>query len=364
MKWSWRMGRIAGIAIRVHVTFPLFLLWIAARDGQGGAAAAFAVATILVLFTIVLLHELGHALMARRFGILTRDITLLPIGGLARLERMPREPRQELLIALAGPAVNVALAALFAALLVATDGPRSLAEFDLLRRLGGPVAGHVILAELVAVNVGLLLFNLLPAFPMDGGRVLRALLAMWSKDHRLATRRATLVGRVFAAGFALLGFVGNNPNLILIAVFVWLSGTGEAASVETEAALARAQVAAFMMTDIRRVAPTDTLAAVADLVVAGAQQDFPVVEAGALVGMLGRADLVRGLTAHGPDAPVGTVMRTDGPVVTVDAHPDAALAALDAVPGRAVPVLRDGALAGMLTTENLAEYVMLRRAVP
>ena len=364
MKWSWRIGRIAGIAIRVHVTFPLFLLWIAARDGQGGAAAAFAVASLLVLFSIVLLHELGHALMARRFGILTRDITLLPIGGLARLERMPREPRQELWIALAGPAVNVVLALLFAGILVATDGPRSLAEFDLLRRLGGPVAGHVILAELVMVNVGLLLFNLLPAFPMDGGRVLRALLAMWSKDHRLATRRATLVGRVFAAGFALLGFAGNNPNLVLIAVFVWLSGTGEAASVETEAALAQAQVASFMMTDIRRIAPTDTLGVVADLVVAGSQQDFPVLEAGTLVGMLGRTDLVRGLTAHGPDALVSGVMRTDSPVVAIDDHPEAALAALSSVPGRAVPVLRQGALVGLLTSENLAEYVMLRRAVP
>ena len=363
MKWSWRIGRIAGIAIRVHVTFPLFLLWIGLRDGQGATAAAFAVGAMLALFTIVLLHELGHALMARRFGIATRDITLLPIGGLARLERMPREPRQELLIAIAGPAVNLVLALLFGAILIATGGPRSLVEFDLLRRLGAPAVGHVILAELVAVNVGLILFNLLPAFPMDGGRVLRALLALWSKDHLVATRRATLVGRLFAAAFVAYGLFASAPNLVLIGLFVWLAGAGEASAVATEVALERTRVPQFMMTDFRTVDPADPLGTVADLVIAGAQQDFPVLADGVYVGMLGRADLVRGLRETGADATVATVMATRGPVVTVDDHPDAALAALHAAAGRAVPVLRDGTVVGLLTTENLAEYVLLRRSI-
>ena len=324
MKWSWSIGRIAGITVRIHATFPLLLLWVALRQGGGTAAAIAGVVAILVVFTIVLLHEFGHALMARRYGIGTHDITLLPIGGLARLERMPREPRQELAIAVAGPAVNVALALLF----------------------------------------GAILFNLLPAFPMDGGRVLRALLALRSGDLARATRRAAQVGRVFAALFAFVGlFVWNNPSLVLIAVFVWLAGAGEAASVETEAALERTTVASLMITDLRTVAPEATLAEVADLVIAGSQQDFPVVAEGRYRGMVGRADLLRGLTTLGPQTAVQAVMHQGGPSVALHETPATVLARLGESPTRAVPVLEGERVVGILTAENLAEFMMLRRAL-
>ena len=364
MKWSWSIGRIAGISVRVHATFPLLLLWVALRQGGGTAAAIAGVVAILVVFTIVLLHEFGHALMARRYGIGTHDITLLPIGGLARLERMPREPRQELAIAVAGPAVNVALALLFGGILFTTQGVRSLEALGVLLLPSQGLTLPGILAQLVEINVGLILFNLLPAFPMDGGRVLRALLALRSGDLARATRRAAQVGRVFAALFAFVGlFVWNNPSLVLIAVFVWLAGAGEAASVETEAALERTTVASLMITDLRTVAPEATLAEVADLVIAGSQQDFPVVAEGRYLGMVGRADLLRGLTALGPQATVHTVMQQGGPSVALHETPATVLARLGESPTRAVPVLDGDRVVGILTAENLAEFMMLRRAL-
>jgi Zn-dependent protease len=221
MKWSWRIGRIAGIDLRVHVTFFLLLAFMGwsgyARAGTLAAALSGIVFTSLV-FGVVVLHELGHALTARRFGIGTRDITLSPIGGIAALERAPDDPRAELLIAIAGPAVNIGLALLLA--LGAALWGTSLLP-------GGwmdPDAGLV--AQLFWVNVSLAAFNLLPAFPMDGGRVLRALLTL-----RLGAVRATDIAATIGKGFAVLfGLVGlfAKPMLLVIALFVWLAASAEA----------------------------------------------------------------------------------------------------------------------------------------
>jgi Zn-dependent protease len=229
MRWSWRIGRLAGIGIYVHVTFLLIVLWVAFEEYSFGARAILgALLSIVALFAIVVLHELGHALMARRFGVMTRDIILLPIGGVARLERMPRNPRQELLVALAGPAVNVVLA---------------LALFGIVR-LGGPVPApdlyeldplsstRAFLSQLMLVNIGLAVFNLLPAFPMDGGRVLRALLAMRMSSYARATGIAARIGRVLALLLGAAGLYGlRNPFWVLIALFVWMGAGSEAAAV-------------------------------------------------------------------------------------------------------------------------------------
>jgi Zn-dependent protease len=226
MSWVMPLGRIAGIAVHVHATFLLLLAWVAAI-GYGPRAswrdAATGVAYIVVVFATVVLHELGHALMARRYGIRTHDITLLPIGGVARLERMPDDPRAELAIALAGPAVNILLAALCYAGLILTG-----------TELGGtalsPTAGNW-WGALLVLNVGLALFNLIPAFPMDGGRVLRALLALRLGRPR-ATRVAARVGRAFAIAFAIYAVMRGQPFLLLIALFIWVGATGEAATME------------------------------------------------------------------------------------------------------------------------------------
>jgi Zn-dependent protease len=229
MRWSLRIGRLAGIGIYVHVTFLLVLLWIVFEEYAFGArAVAGALLYVAALFTIVVLHELGHALMARRFGVATRDIILLPIGGVARLERMPRNPRQELLVAIAGPAVNVALAlSLF--VIVRLTGPLPVAnlyDFDPLLSVRG------FLYQLVFVNVVLALFNLLPAFPMDGGRVLRAVLAMRMSSYARATGIAARIGRVLALVLAAAGLYElRNPFWVLIALFVWMAAGSEAAAV-------------------------------------------------------------------------------------------------------------------------------------
>jgi Zn-dependent protease len=228
VRWSLRIARIAGIGIYVHVTFLLVVLWIAAQEyGSGVRAVAGALLYIGCLFGIVVLHELGHALTARRFGVMTRDIILLPIGGVARLERMPRNPRQELLVALAGPAVNVSLAVvLFAIVRLTGELPTmALYDFDVFTSV------RVFLYQFVLVNVVLALFNMLPAFPMDGGRVLRALLAMRMSSYARATGIAARIGRALAV---LLGAAGmyelRNPFWVLIALFVWIGARNEAAA--------------------------------------------------------------------------------------------------------------------------------------
>ncbi len=232
MKWSWRIGRIAGIDVYVHATFLLLLAWVAIShylENQRLADAAYGLFFIITLFGIVVLHELGHALTARRFGIRTRDITLLPIGGLARLERMPEAPRQELLVALAGPAVNVALAGMLLAILAFTSELVALNDVKLV--------GGSFLANLVFVNVALAVFNMLPAFPMDGGRVLRACLAM-RMDYVRATQVAANIGQALALMLGFLGLFSNNPFLVFIALFVWMGAAQEASMVQMKAALA------------------------------------------------------------------------------------------------------------------------------
>src|SRR5581483_5320297 len=214
--WSWKLGRIAGIDVYVHATFALLLLWVgfvnyAPRQSLADALAGLAF--ILCLFAVVVLHELGHALTARRYGIKTRDITLLPIGGVARLERMPSDPTQELLVALAGPAVNVVLAGLLFAVLAARGWAVGSVE-QLAAELS--TFGGNLLLQLFVANVFLALFNLLPAFPMDGGRVLRALLAM-RMDYVKATRIAAGVGQMMAVLFGIVGLLGN-PFLLIIAL--------------------------------------------------------------------------------------------------------------------------------------------------
>lgn len=230
MRWSWRIGRLAGIDLFVHATFVLLLAWVAWREYPYGVAAVGAsLVYIVALFAIVVLHELGHALTARRYGIRTRDIILLPIGGVARLERMPRDPRQELLVALAGPAVNVAIAIVLYGLLRLTGTAPSadLYAVDLLS------STRAFVYQLALVNVMLAVFNLLPAFPMDGGRVLRAILAMRMSSYARATTIAARVGRAFAV---ILGIVGiyefQNPFWVLIALFVWMGAGSEAAAVQ------------------------------------------------------------------------------------------------------------------------------------
>ena len=364
MRWSWRIGRIAGIDVYIHATFPLLFLWIALSGLGGGAnvrTIAWTLALTLAVFAIVVLHECGHALTARRFGIQTRDITLLPIGGIARLERMPREPRQELLIALAGPAVNVLLAALLYGVLRLSGVTAVLPE---LERSGVAVTGTSALAQLTAINIWLAAFNMIPAFPMDGGRVLRAILAARLGDYAKATASAARVGRAFALVFALVGiFWLESPMLALVALLVWIAATSEAMAVRTAALLEHVPLASVMITDFRTLAPNDTLRRAAELTIEGFQQDFPVTDHDALIGMLTRRDLLRGLAERGGGATVSEAMRRQFPTASVDDRADSALERLSTARGSALPVLRGAQLVGVLTAENVSEFLSLQAAI-
>ncbi len=356
MKSSWRIGRIAGIDVHLHFTFLILLGWVALShylQRQNWQDAVNGLAFILALFTIVVLHELGHALMARRFGIRTRDITLLPIGGVARLERIPDNPKQELLVALAGPAVNVVLAALLFGVLGLGAELSAAKEFKLM---GGPF-----LAKLMWVNVSLAVFNLLPAFPMDGGRVLRAMLAM-RMDYVRATKIAAFIGQVMAWVFGFIGLF-TNPFLMFIALFVWIGAAQEAGQVQMKSALAGVPVSRVMMTDFRILAPDDTLARAVEHILAGCQQDFPVLEDGRVTGVLTRGDFLTGVAKHGQSALVADVMQRN--VCTADASEmvESVLSRLQQDDCKVLPVTLKGELVGILTTENLGEYLMIQAAL-
>ncbi len=356
MKSSWRIGRIAGIDVHLHFTFLLLLGWVAVShylQRQNWQDALGGLGFTLSLFTIVVLHELGHALTARRFGIRTRDITLLPIGGVARLERIPENPKQELLVALAGPAVNVVLAALLFGVLVVGAELSAAKEFKL-------VGGHF-LAKLMWINVSLAVFNLLPAFPMDGGRVLRAVLAM-RMDYVRATNIAASIGQGMAWVFGFIGLF-TNPFLMFIALFVWMGAAQEAGQAQMKSALAGLPVSRVMMTDFRVLRPGDTLARAVEHILAGSQQDFPVVEGRLVVGVLTRGDLLTGLAKQGQLTPVAEVMQ--GKVCTAEAGEmvESVLARLQQEDCRVLPVMRNGELAGILTMENLGEYMMIQAAL-
>jgi Zn-dependent protease/predicted transcriptional regulator len=355
MKWSWRLGRFAGIDVNVHATFLFLVAWIAlaeyARE-RSAAAAVEAVAFILAVFATVVLHEYGHALTARRYGVRTRSITLLPIGGVASLERIPADPKQELAIAIAGPLVNVAIAAVLYAVLRLTGQPVWAPDLD---AGGGPL-----LTRLLWVNVVLVLFNLIPAFPMDGGRVLRAALAM-RLDYVRATSLAARVGQAFALAFGIAGFYGN-PFLIFIAIFVWMGASGESTQVRLQAVLHGLPVDHIMIRDLRTLEPQEPLSRAVEHLLAGFQQDFPVLSGSRVVGVLTRTDLIRALTRDGPQAPVSSAMRTDFQVAQVGEPLEVAFTRLQGGCCQTMPVVSGERLAGVLTLENVGEYVAVSGA--
>jgi len=358
MKWSWKLATVAGIGLYVHATFFLLIAWVGVTYwlAGGSAAALSGIAFILALFACVVLHELGHALTARRYGIRTRDITLLPIGGVSRLERIPDDPRQEVWVSLAGPAVNVVIAAALYAWLLLSQTLRPLSA---LTMAGGPF-----LERLLLVNVSLAVFNLLPAFPMDGGRVLRALLAM-RMDYVRATQVSAHVGQAMALVFGLIGLF-SNPFLVFIAFFVWIGAAQEASMVQMRTALSGIPVSRAMLTNFQTVAPDDAAKRVLELILAGSQQDFPVVDGGQggrVAGVLLRSDVLKALAQRASDWRVRDVMRREFEVVDAADMLDTALARLQSCNCHTLPVTSRGALVGLLTMENVGEFLLIQSAL-
>ena len=344
MSWSIPILRIAGIQLRIHVTFLLLIGWIA-------LGSASAVIFLLLLFLCVVLHEFGHALAAKAYGINTPDITLLPIGGVARLERIPEEPKQELVIAIAGPLVNV----IIAGCLFLTGGSFVY-----------PPGVEMRLNDLLlTVNVVLVLFNLLPAFPMDGGRMLRALLAT-RLSYARATQIAANIGQACAFIFGLLGLMNGNYMLIFVALFVYIGASQEAALAQMRDVSRRFPVSSAMVREFRTLPVTATLQEAVDALLATSQHDFPIVdESGNVAGILTRHDLIGALRKNDPHILVADVMRRDIPTVTTGTQFEEAFRIMQECNCPAVPVL-DGMkrLVGLLTPENVSELMMVQSALP
>lgn len=357
MGWSLKLGTIAGTEIRIHMTFILLLVWIWFMHYRiGGAPAAWeGLAFIVSVFVCVVLHEFGHIAAARRFGIKTPDITLLPIGGVARLERNPSQPKEELLIAVAGPLVNIVIAALLIAVIGGVVGLGQLArpqdpQIDFLVRLAG-------------VNIFLVLFNMIPAFPMDGGRVLRAILA-WRWSWERATRVAATIGQgaAFVMGVAGLFF---SPMLILIAIFVYLAAEAETQSSELQAISGGVTVGDVMVTKFGVLRSDARLSEAAELLLATSQNEFPVVDGeGQFSGLLTRDGIIGALKEGGPNALVRAVMRTDIPTVYEETALGDSLRVMQTTGAPAAAVVsRSQHPVGIMNYETIGEMLMLRAAV-
>lgn len=358
MRWSFHIARIAGIDVKIHATFILFLAFIAfIHHSVGGFPEAVrGVFFVLLVFLCVLLHEFGHALAARRYGIKTPDITLLPIGGVARLERMPENPWQEVVVALAGPAVNVVIAAFLFVFVGVTMGFFDLAA---LERVGVGLP-----AKLLVVNILLVLFNMVPAFPMDGGRVLRAVLAM-RMNYARATQIAATIGQVVACGFAFYGLVRSQPMLILIGIFIYFGAANEAAFAQMKHVSRGLRVSAAMVTQFQSLPLNSTLNEAVEALLRTSQHEFPVVdENGKVRGVLTRDDLIVGLRRSGAQAPVAEVMRVDIPSIHHSMLFDRAYQLMQECSCPVLPVLdNDGQLVGLFTPENVGELMLVQSAL-
>jgi Zn-dependent protease len=356
MKWSWRIGTYAGIGVYVHATFFLLIGWIGLSYWlQEGSLinVVSGVGYVLALFACIVLHEYGHALTARRYGIQTRDITLLPIGGVARLERMPDKPIQELWVALAGPAVNLVIAAGLLVWLLVSSSFEPLAQLSMT---SGPF-----LERLMMVNVLLVGFNLIPAFPMDGGRVLRALLAM-RMEYTRATQVAASIGQALAFVFGFIGLF-SNPSLVFIAFFVWIGAAQESRMVQMKAALEGIPVSRVMLTGFETLSPDDRLGDAVRLILSGAQQDFPVLENGQVVGILTRGDLLRELQQQGAEIPVTTVMRREFEAADSYEMLEVAFGRLQTCECHTIPVTHDGQLVGLVSMDSVGEFLRIQSAL-
>lgn len=362
MPWSLTIGRLGETAIRIHVTFLLFLIWIwAAYYRAGGAQAAWeGVVFVALLFACVLLHELGHVFVARRYGVKTPDVTLWPFGGIANLERIPEKPSEELVVAIAGPLVNVAIALVILVILSVTLGPAELKAEDLAKIEDPRIS---MLVKLAGANIFLVLFNLIPAFPMDGGRVLRALLAM-NMGHAKATAAAASIGQALAIGFGLLG-IFFNPMLMIIGVFVFLAASGEAGQMQLKEASRGLLVSDAMITHFETLGPQSTVDDAADALIRSTQKEFPVVDgSGRLRGVLTRDAMIRALREQGPQTAVIEVMQPDVPTVEARSKLDAALKLITTAQAPAVGVVdAAGRLVGLLTPENVGELMMIHVAL-
>ncbi len=363
MRGSINLGRIAGIRLEVHWTFLLIILWaVYVGWSQGGNTESvfWTIAFVLILFVCIILHELGHSLTARRYGISTKKITLLPIGGVASLERMPEDPKQELLVAVMGPVVNIVIAFFLyffirSQLVVFQNPEEAEAMFQVIN-------GGNFLLYLFITNIMLVVFNAIPAFPMDGGRVLRAILS-FSMDRVRATQIAANLGQVIAVLFFFLGLM-YNPFLIFIALFVYFGASGEYMMIRHMSLLKGHKVREAMMTEFTTLQTEDTMEKVGSVLLSGTERHFVVVgPSGEVAGVLFNEDITEAFQNKQTQQSAGDLMKKD--FLMVSPHEDLSTI-YRKVQGRQLsffPVMENGFLIGTVDMENINEFMMIQAAL-
>jgi len=357
MKRALSLPKVAGIEIYVHWTFAILIAWIIftnLRAGLDAVHVGWMLLFVLSLFVCVTLHELGHALAARRYGIKTLDITLYPIGGVASLEKMPENPRHELVVALAGPLVNVVIMLLLLPLISTFDWPDREAQTVFL------IDQNSFLPMLGVVNIWLALFNLIPAFPMDGGRVLRALLAM-RMSRVQATDLAATIGKIIAVGFVFAGFY-TNPFLIFIGLFIILGAHAEAEMVKSQSFIQGLTARDALMTNFSTLDKNQNIGAAVKMLLDGEAKNFLVTDDGAPFGVLNRDHIIRGIQAAGESAPIHTVADTDLLYADIDMPLQAVLQEFQKVKRSIILVREQGQLAGIIDLDNISELIMVNAA--
>lgn len=360
MKGTLKFGSVFGIKIEVHWTFALLLLWVVFSDvRQGGnlLTSMFNVSLILILFVCVVLHELGHALTAKKFKINTRQITLLPIGGVATLEKMPEKPSQELLVALAGPAVNVVIAALLY-LVVPVKSYLGSPPAQILETLN-TLSPQTFVFYLFVANIMLVVFNLVPAFPMDGGRVFRALLA-FKLGRVKATAIAAGLGELMAVLFFFLGVL-FNPFLILIALFIFVSAYGENEMVKQSSLLKGHTAKEAMLKYITLLHPDDTVQKAIDTLLAGSEKDFVVSEENVIMGVVYQKDIIK--NAATPALLVKEIMHGDFKMVEASDEIEKVLELMGKEKRTFFPVTIEKKLIGAIDMSNISEFILLKTSV-
>jgi Zn-dependent protease/CBS domain-containing protein len=364
---SIRLLTVRDIDIRVHITFPLILIFAVLQfgvfTGQGVAGATFGIIVTLLLFSIVILHELGHSVAAQYYGVPVTQIVLLPIGGVAELQRIPENPIQELFIAIAGPLVNVVIAiVLYLAHLVFGIGGLSN---DPMRMLMGVGQGGVnaVFNYVFAANLFLALFNLVPAFPLDGGRVLRSLLAT-RLDYRRATAIAVNIGQSLAVFAGLWGFLEGDLFLIVIAIFVYMGAGQEGQLVQLRHSLGRLNVDRAYSRQAQTLNLQSTIRDAVDLTLTTFQSEFPVWDGGQLMGLLTHHRLLEILNQRGSETLVRDVMRTDVKPVSPDADLFDVQQRMAEQKLEALPVVKDGRFLGLLTVQDVSELYRIATINP
>ncbi len=358
MNWSFPIAVVAGIPIRVHVTFFLILLLGAFQWGSMTGTlngAVFGIALMVLLFVCVTLHELGHSLVGRIFGIPVRSITLLPIGGVAQITKNPDKPVHELLIAIAGPLVNVFIALLLLAALGFSAAPQMLTAHGLLPDVMSNTPSLLtLLSWLLMANVSLAIFNLIPAFPLDGGRVFRALIAMFT-GYPLATRIASVTGQFIALILGIYGVLNSQFLLTLVAVFIFFGAGQETAEAEAKTVLNTLRVGDAYNKHALTLVVGDRLSRVVDYILTSYQPDFAVLQGSNLIGIVTRDDVMQVLATHPNDTFVTEIMEREFLKVGADKSLDEARRAM-AEGGARITAVYDGVnYLGLISLEDIAE---------